>query len=395
MVERFLQEMARRCWKEKKNIQSISHLTKVCRKDLTDKDYCLAAWKTMHGGPSSCGYLFCLGGEREAALSQNATYSFRDDPNAQLINYDDDMVASSDGFPRNWSAVAATVDSYGRICTFGGFNGRNSVAQCLVYPAESQRRNKEQEFKWKPSGQLPSPCCFASACTTFDGHVVVTGGGSSLFQGATVSRDTFLQRNSGADSTLTWQRIASMQHLRCGHSSAVLPSGRVLVAGGYAGGLDYLSSTECYDVALDQWTTQTRAPMNFARSGFGFGSSPNGAVYAFGGSSNGSDGHDTVEMFDERVGRWELLPQKMRSGRGYLGGCVGGGSGCLYAAGGVKEYATRCSIECMDPRTNTWHYLHHVNEGPDGLGDDVHIDEDTYENFYFARSNFTMIYYMS
>ena len=336
-VEKFLQEMVRRGWKEKKTYKSIKHLTTVHRYDLSDKEYSVTAWKTVHGGPSCSGYLFCLGGERDTPSNQNATYSFLDNPSAQLIDNDD--ILGNDGFPRDWSAVAATIDAHGRIRTVGGFNGRNSVAQCLVYPSESERRrDTQQKNQWKPSGQLPSPCCFASACTTSDGHVVVTGGGSSLFQGAAVSGHTFLQQNTGAESTraLTWQKVASMQHLRCGHSSAVLPSGKVVVTGGYAGGMDYLTSTEMYDSALDRWMVQPRASMHCARSGFGFGLSSNGAVYAFGGSSNGSDGHDSVEMYDERVGRWELLPQKTRSGRGYLGGCVGGSSGCLYAAGGVR-----------------------------------------------------------
>jgi hypothetical protein len=390
-VEKFLQEMVGRGWKEKKTFKSIQHLTMMCRYDLSDKEYSVTAWKTMHGGASSRGYLFCLGGEREVATSQNATYSFRDDPNAQLVDYET-PVQNHGGFPRDWSAVAATTDAYGRIRTFGGFNGRNSVAQCYIFPTATERKNNQVSIKWKPSGQLPNPSCFTSACTTLDGHIVLTGGGSSLFQGAAVSGNVFLQRNIGADSTFNWQRVASMQSLRCGHSSAVLPSGKVVVTGGYAGGMDYLASTEYYDAAQDRWVAL--APMHSARSGFGFGVSPNGAVYSFGGSSNGSDGHDTVEMFDERVGRWELLPQKMQSGRGYMGGCIGGGSGCLYAAGGVKEYATRCSVECMDPRTNTWHYLHDVGEGTDGF-DDVNVEEDSYENFHFARSNFTMIYSMA
>lgn len=60
-----------------------------------------------------------------------------------------------------------------------------------------------------------------------------------------------------------------------------------------------------------------------------------------------------------------------------------------------REYETRCSIECMDPRTNTWQYLHEVQEGADGGADDVNVAEDSYENFHFARSNFTMLYTMA
>lgn len=396
-VDKFLKEMVGRGWTEKKYFSSVKHLTYWTRYDLSDKEYAITAWNAVSRrlcgtdtdssseGSGGIGHLICLGGERESSSPLNTTFTFRDSPNAELIDYNSPLFDNK--FPSEWSAVAATTDSYGRIRTFGGFNGRSSVSQCCVSPGAKDIRQADQKFKWKRKGRLPKACCFASACTTHDGHILVTGGGSTLFQGASVSSDVLLQVNSSYDLDVEFRKVASLHSLRCGHSSAALPSGKLIVTGGYAGGMDYMSSAECYDTVNDSWVPIS--PMNVARSGFGFGVSSNGAAYAFGGSSNGSNGHDTVEMYDERVGKWELLPQKMKSGRGYMGGCVGGGMGCLYAAGGVREYITQSSVECMDPRMNTWSYMHSIDE----LSQDP--TEDTYENFHFGRTNFTMIYSMS
>lgn len=387
-VEKFVKEMVNRGWAEKKGYESIKHLTSTRRYDISDKEYSITAWNNVHGGSDCVGYMFCLGGEREISTPLNATFMFRDDPTSQLI--DNNAPLRNDDFLASLSAVAATVDSYGRLRTFGGFNGQNAVSQCYITPMARDRRKCNQKFNWTPSGRLLKASCFASACTTSDGHILLTGGGSSLFQGATVTANTCIQMNSGSsESTLKWKQVSPMQHLRCGHSSAVLPSGKVIVTGGYAGGMDYLTSAESYDVFLDRWVPV--APMNFPRSGFGFGVSANGALYSYGGSSNGSNGQDTVEMFDERVGKWVVLPQKMKSGRGYMGGCVGGGSGCLYAAGGVRDYDPQCSVECMDPRTNEWMYMHPDPEPVWIPG----ASEDTYETYHFSRTNFTMIYSMS
>ena len=387
LVEKFLREMVRRCWKEKKSFQDISHITRIPRLDISDKEYSILAWKTMHGDSSYKGCLVCLGGNRNTVSPLNATYVFRDDPNTQLIDFTSPFYDTN--FPETWSAVATTSDSFGAIRTFGGFDGSTSVSSCYrCIRVEKRRVENIQQMVWRPCGQLPRPCCFASASTTCNGDIVITGGGSSLFQGASVSASTLLQRHTNDDYSMDWEYMAPMQTVRCGHSTAILPSGKMIAAGGYAGGLNYLSSTECFDCVLGRWLPLSS--MKYARSGFGFGISPYGAVYSFGGSSNGSNGHDSVEMFDERVGKWEILPQKMKSGRAYLGGCCGG-SGILYAAGGVRDYVACCSIEFMDPRTNKWEYLHDM-EKP-GCND-TEMDSDSYESIHFGRSNFTMLYSM-
>jgi len=374
-VDVFLRGMVGRGWPEKKIYAPILHLTMPRRFDITDKTYALSAWLTINEEnkfDKRRGQLFCIGGEREDQDFENAIYLFGDNHSSQLgsLYYQEGDVRSS-GFPRTVSAAAVTVDSFGRIRTFGGFNGEESTSDGYSFSPQERER-----AKWRRSGCAPHESCFASVCTTLDGDIVHTGGGSSLFQGSEVTPKAYIQRPTAlSDDTTAWEEVASMQTVRCGHNSAVLRSGKVMVVGGYAGALDYLSSAEYYDAAVDKWIYLP--PMHFPRSGFGFGLSPQGAVYAFGGSSDGSNGHDTVELFDERVGRWELLPQRMKANRGYMGGCFGG-SGALYACGGVAHYVKRSSMEFMDPRTQEWAFMQCVGRSN-----------------YFSRYNFSMIYSMT
>lgn len=139
-----------------------------------------------------------------------------------------------------------------------------------------------------------------------------------------------------------------------------------MVAGGYEGGESYHQSAEIYDAHANIW--MAIAPMSCKRSGFGLITSEmGGGVYAVGGSCDGTVGTDVVEMYDERVGRWEILSGKLICKRGYSGAC-GGSNGKLYTACGVHNNSFVSSIEWMDPRMNIWQQSVDAFFGTDTLG---------------------------
>ena len=53
----------------------------------------------------------------------------------------------------------------------------------------------------------------------------------------------------------TWTETGSLNTARYDHTATLLPNGKVLVAGGYAGTGGYLASAELYDPATGIWTT--------------------------------------------------------------------------------------------------------------------------------------------
>jgi len=176
--------------------------------------------------------------------------------------------------------------------------------------------------------------------------VVVLGGGRSIWQGATVYRSTELFDGH----TETWRSGPNMMDARCGLSAATNPrwvgdlvgfkmwsmrktttlllliiimvavvllfhhSGSIFVAGGYAGGANYLSSFEYLPSDGRGWIRLP--PMQYPRTGFGLCLGPDHCLYAVGGSPNGADSHNSAERYDERRGVWEILPP-MVAARGY------------------------------------------------------------------------------
>lgn len=89
--------------------------------------------------------------------------------------------------------------------------------------------------------------------------------------------------------------VAAMRAARFHPASALLPDGKVLVAGGLASSTTSLASAELYDPASGQWSDA--APMSANRSGTGFlVPLQDGRVLALSSSS--------TEIYEGRSGRW-------------------------------------------------------------------------------------------
>ena len=96
--------------------------------------------------------------------------------------------------------------------------------------------------------------------------------------------------------------------------------------------------------------------MSVKRTGAGADFGEDGAIYVVGGSPDGARGHNSLERYDPRVGKWEKLAS-MEHRRGYLAAKFAP-NGNLYAAGGssLEQFdlfvmeAFHEEIEVYDPR---------------------------------------------
>jgi hypothetical protein len=143
----------------------------------------------------------------------------------------------------------------------------------------------------------------------------------------------------------------------------------IVAVGGYAGGMDYLSTVEILN-----WEGGGRwlklPDMTYKRSGPGVAVGPDGCIYVVGGSPDGLLGHTSFERLDLREGKWQKL-KDMNFGRGYTAACWGRGnsffvSGGLKADGPGQQSMFQQTMECYDPRANKWTTL--VVKPPNDVG---------------------------
>jgi hypothetical protein len=124
--------------------------------------------------------------------------------------------------------------------------------------------------------------------------------GKVLVAGGIGSRGSLSSAELYDPATGTWARTGSLGTSREGNTQTLLPSGKVLVAGGFHHGNNYLSSAELYDPATGTWTTT--GSMSVARDFHSATLLPSGKVLVAGGFNN--VGLTTAELYDPTTGTW-------------------------------------------------------------------------------------------
>ena len=189
-----------------------------------------------------------------------------------------------------------------------------------------------------------------------DGRAVVIGGHGDR---PLASIESLAANGSG------WSALAPMRTARHGHVAAVLPCGKVLVAGG-SDSTDYgddakagmLNTAELWDPATGAWSNLP--PMAMQRFDAGCCVLPSGQVAVVGGRGRypndyfDSDGdfhsqlcHCDGEVFDPQARTWQTLPPMADARRGHGMVAVAGG---MLAVGVGEDYANDTFITVDD----TW-----------------------------------------
>ncbi|KAK5883241.1 hypothetical protein CesoFtcFv8_019593 [Champsocephalus esox] len=154
-------------------------------------------------------------------------------------------------------------------------------------------------------------------------------------------------------SSNTWTMRAPMEVPRCCHSSATLPSGDILVTGGYIN-CAYSRSVACYSVDTDTWSE--RAQMETPR-GWHCSATLGDKVYVVGGSQLGPGGERvdvlSVEVFSPESRSWSRAAPLL------LGVSTAGLSPLadkLYLLGGWNEAEKRykAAVQKYEPATDSW-----------------------------------------
>jgi hypothetical protein len=142
----------------------------------------------------------------------------------------------------------------GKVLTAGGENATAALASAELYDPATAKWTMTGSMNVARSGGT------STAVQLSDGRVLVTGGRADVtgdLFGATVASVNAAQALKSAEiynpATGTWSLTAPMSTARWGHTAALLPDGRVLVAGGVDRGVT-TKSAELYDPATNTWT---------------------------------------------------------------------------------------------------------------------------------------------
>jgi len=251
----------------------------------------------------------------------------------------------------SWTQTGTPTGCYGsEFSTTLLANGKVLIAGGAC-SAPSASLYDPQTGTWSATG-APSGQVAQTAALLANGQVLLAGGCCATAQAQLYDPATGI-----------WSLTGSMGTARVSHAMAMLPSGKVLVAGGGSGGLTTFSSAEIYDPAAGTWSPT--GSMANSRILFTLTVLRDGTVLAAGGTNFTSD-IGPAELYDSTTGTWSTtgtmnVPRVAASatllpnGEVLVAGGLGLASAELYAPPAAID-VTPPTITIMSP-TNTIYLL--------------------------------------
>jgi N-acetylneuraminic acid mutarotase len=214
------------------------------------------------------------------------------------------------------------------------------VTEAALPPADSGT--------WLPVGVLPVPTSGVDAVLLPSGRVLVAGGADP--SGAPLAAAALFDPTGNA-----WSPAAPLGTARLGHTTTALPDGRVLVTGGAAG-----ATAEVYDPAAATWTATP--PMGAERSGHTATVLVDGRVLVAGGAgpAAGAGSLASAEVYDPVGGTWAATGDMVLARTGHRAVLLGDGrvlvtGGALRTGEAGPDGASAIAYcEVYDPATGAW-----------------------------------------
>ncbi len=272
------------------------------------------------------GRVLVAAGNRKRALSS-----------AELFDPSTNSWTQTGSLGQSRQAHSATLLPDGRVLVAGGYGdaGRNPLSSAELFDPVAG--------SWSQTGSLGQPRDSHTATMLRDGRVLVAGGeGQGSSKGALSSAELY------DPATGTWSPTGSLGQAREQHTAALLPDGRVLVAGGEGIGGDALFSAELYDPVTGTWSPT--GSMSQARNAYAAAQLTDGRVLAVGGV-DGKKVLATAELYDPATGTWAMTGS-LRQARDFHTATLLT-SGRVLVAGGTDGRDLFAS-ELYDPATGIW-----------------------------------------
>ena len=221
----------------------------------------------------------------------------------------------------------------------------NAQSATTSYNASGSRTINVQTGTWLvKDGGMALPVGGSTTTVLPSGRVLVAGGTGA--DGYPTSVAQIYDPVTGK-----WFTTGAMTNNREGHSATLLPNGTVLVAGGKDKSFATLKTTETYDPNTGTWTAA--GDMTSVRTGFTTTLlSTTGKVLAVGGGNGGSV-VATAELYDPAARTWTATGS-MGAARQAQSAVLLGNGKALVIGGETAANAPIISTELFDPAAGTW-----------------------------------------
>ena len=137
---------------------------------------------------------------------------------------------------------------------------------------------------------------------------------------------------------------------RSEHSATLLPTGKVLVAGGVDNNGAVVLRTESYDPTTDTWASA--GSLTVGRASHTAILLPNGKVLVVGGFGSGLEVHASAELYDPVSNSWSVAASLPHKRFGHTATLLSNGK--VLIVGGGDRSSLLLNSEVYDPATNTW-----------------------------------------
>ena len=234
----------------------------------------------------------------------------------------------------------ATLLPSGRVLVVGGTDGAGVLQAAEIYDPVSET--------WQPTDSLEQGRSGHTATLLPSGDVLVVGGGCLTYFPESCTWETGVVGSAELydSESNTWTRLDDLTEARNGHTATLLPSGQVLIAGGFAeqfpdATLRALSSVELYDPSSSTW--QTAASLPSARHSHRATLLASGKVLVSGGWDHGlSD----PNLYDPGSDTWQGAGTMIRKRAGH--------SAVLLPSGRVLVVGAATIAEIYTPDEGAW-----------------------------------------
>jgi len=262
--------------------------------------------------------------------------------------------------PRN--ATSVVVVGTGEVLVVGSDYQTSWLSSCGASTdgSDSVEIGDPVAGVWEKTSSLPSRRDEPALVALPDGRALLIGGAAGESIGWSAFSSTYLFD----PTTRLWSRSGLLNTARTATATAVLPDGRVLVAGGMF--MDrtspdrprVLDTSELWDPKSGTWTRT--GGFDETRLGASAVTLADGRVLIVGGASRLEDAplqQASAEVYDPTLGRWRSAGTLATARNGFVLVALSDG-GAIIAGGfgdpGTTGNARLSTVERFDPVSNTW-----------------------------------------